>query len=83
MPSFSRPSLPRLFSLKTSNLTRRRQQDRATTVEEDIQLVESVQRGLNSRGYRPGPLVLAPKSGVNSEHSVMHLQRWMREAVDG
>jgi len=58
-------------------------QDRATTVEEDIHLVESVQRGLNSRGYRPGPLVLDPKSGVNSEHSVMHLQRWMREAVDG
>ncbi|MEM6896112.1 MAG: aromatic ring-hydroxylating dioxygenase subunit alpha [Pseudomonadota bacterium] len=58
-------------------------QDRATTVEEDIHLVESVQRGLNSRGYRPGPLVLDPRSGVNSEHSVMHLQRWMREAVDG
>ncbi len=58
-------------------------QDRATTVEEDIHLVESVQRGLNSRGYRPGPLVIDPRSGVNSEHSVMHLQRWMREAVDG
>jgi hypothetical protein len=44
---------------------------------------ESVQRGLNARGYVPGPLVVDPKSGVNSEHSVMHLQRWMREAVDG
>jgi len=58
-------------------------QDRATTVEEDIHLVESVQRGLKSRGYVPGPLVVDPKCGVNSEHSVMHLQRWMREAVDG
>ena len=58
-------------------------QDRATTVEEDIHLVESVQRGLSSRGYRPGPLVVDPTGGVNSEHSVMHLQRWMREAVDG
>lgn len=58
------------------------QQDRATTVEEDIHLVESVQRGLKSRGYVPGPLVVDPKCGVNSEHSVMHLQRWMREAVD-
>ncbi len=57
-------------------------QDRATTVEEDIHLVESVQRGLNSRGYRPGPLVIDPKSGVNSEHSLQALQRWMREAVD-
>lgn len=58
-------------------------QDRETTVEEDIHLVESVQRGLRSRGYAPGPLVIDPKCGVNSEHSVMHLQRWMREAVDG
>lgn len=58
-------------------------QDRATTVEEDIHLVESVQKGLKSRGYKPGPLIVDPKCGVNSEHSVMHLQRWMREAVDG
>lgn len=59
------------------------QQDRATTVEEDIHLVESVQRGLKSRGYVPGPLVVDPACGGNSEHSVMHLQRWMREAVHG
>ena len=58
-------------------------QDRDTTVAEDIRLVESVQRGLGSRGYRPGPLVIDPCGGVNSEHPVMHLQRWMREAIDG
>ncbi|MEO1139263.1 MAG: aromatic ring-hydroxylating dioxygenase subunit alpha [Pseudomonadota bacterium] len=58
-------------------------QDRQTTVEEDIRLVESVHRGLKSRGYRPGPLVLDPGCGVNSEHSVAKLQQWMREAVDG
>lgn len=57
-------------------------QDRETTVEEDIGLVESVQRGLNSRGYVPGPLVLDPNCGVRSEHSIEVLQRWMREAVD-
>ncbi len=57
-------------------------QDRETTVEEDIRLVESVQRGLNSRGYRPGPLVLDPNFGVHSEHSVQVLQQWMREAVE-
>ena len=57
-------------------------QDRQTTVEEDIRLVESVQRGLKSRGYRPGPLVLDPACGVNSEHSVRTLQNWMREAVN-
>ncbi|MEM7301406.1 MAG: aromatic ring-hydroxylating dioxygenase subunit alpha [Pseudomonadota bacterium] len=57
-------------------------QDRETTVEEDIHLVESVQRGLKSSGYRPGPLVVDPACGVNSEHSVRVLQQWMREAVD-
>ena len=57
-------------------------QDRDTTVAEDIGLVESVQRGLKSRGYVPGPLVVDPKCGVNSEHSILTLQRWMKEAVD-
>jgi len=58
-------------------------QDRETTVAEDVRLVESVQRGLGSRGYVPGPLVLDPCGGVNSEHSIRELQSWMREAVDG
>ncbi len=58
------------------------EQDRRTTVEEDIHLVESVQRGLSSRGYCPGPLVLDPCGGVNSEHSIQTLQSWMREAVN-
>ncbi|MFK7752231.1 MAG: aromatic ring-hydroxylating dioxygenase subunit alpha [Sedimentitalea sp.] len=57
-------------------------QDRVTTVEEDIHLVQSVQRGLASRGYKPGPLVVDPRAGVMSEHSVATLQTWMREAVD-
>ena len=56
-------------------------QDRETTVEEDIHLVESQQRGFNNRGYRPGPLVVDPNGGVNSEHSIKALQQWMREAV--
>ena len=58
------------------------QQDLDTTVAEDIRLVESVQRGLRSRGYRPGPLVLDPDCGVNSEHSIQALHQWMREALD-
>jgi phenylpropionate dioxygenase-like ring-hydroxylating dioxygenase large terminal subunit len=57
------------------------QQDRSTTVEEDIHLVESVQRGLGSRGYNPGPLVIDPAGGLSSEHSIMHLQKWMRESL--
>ena len=59
------------------------QQDLDTTVAEDIRLVESVQKGLNSRGYVPGPLVVDPANGVMSEHSVAALQRWMREGIQG
>ncbi|WP_299725867.1 aromatic ring-hydroxylating dioxygenase subunit alpha [uncultured Tateyamaria sp.] len=73
-------SVDRAEDAKIRQLAR---QDRETTVEEDIHLVESVQRGLGSRGYRPGPLVIDPQGGVNSEHPVMHLQRWMRDAIDG
>ncbi|MGA9411734.1 MAG: SRPBCC family protein [Roseobacter sp.] len=58
------------------------QQNRATTVEEGIHLVDSVQCGPQSRGYRPAPLVLDPAMGLNSEHSVQKLQQWMRDAVD-
>ena len=57
------------------------QQDLDTTVGEDVRLVESVQRGLNSRGYVPGPLVIDPNQGVNSEHSVQALHRWLLEAL--
>ena len=64
------------------NIRRLAIQDRGTTVEEDISLVESVQRGLNSRGYRPGPLVVDPAGGVNSEHSLVTLHKWMREGAD-
>ena len=52
-------------------------------MEEDIHLVESVQQGLKSKGYVPGPLVLDPSCGVNSEHSIRALQQWMREGVAG
>ncbi|MEM7071626.1 MAG: aromatic ring-hydroxylating dioxygenase subunit alpha [Pseudomonadota bacterium] len=57
-------------------------QDRETTVEEDIHLVESVYRGLKSRGYKPGPLVIDPKGGVKSEHSIKVLQQWFRQSID-
>ena len=57
--------------------------DRDTTFAEDLTLVKNVQRGLRSRGYRPGPLVLNPDEGIDSEHSIAKLHEWMREAVDG
>jgi phenylpropionate dioxygenase-like ring-hydroxylating dioxygenase large terminal subunit len=57
------------------------EQDRDTTVAEDVRLVNSVQRGLESRGYRPGPLVIDPAFGLNSEHSIRALHEWVLEAL--
>ncbi len=57
------------------------EQDRDTTVAEDVRLVESVQRGLKSRGYVAGPLILDPNFGVLSEHSIKAFQDWVREAL--
>ena len=58
------------------------QQDFDTTLSEDIRLVESVQRGLSSRGYRPGPLIIDPDTGVNSEHTIKALNDWLLEAIE-
>ena len=56
--------------------------DRDTTFAEDLALLRRVQRGLGSMGYRPGPLVVNPDEGIDSEHSIAKLHEWLREAVD-
>jgi 4-carboxymuconolactone decarboxylase len=64
-------------------------QDRATTVEEDIRSSKASSAG-SKPGYTPGPLVLDPGCGVNSEHSVHETAtmdagggRWKRKATLG
>ena len=54
-----------------------------TTVSEDFKLVESTQRGVRSRGYRPGPLVIEPSgiASVHSEDAVAHLGTLLRSAL--
>ncbi len=56
--------------------------DRTTTFAEDLVLVRNVQRGIQSRGYNPGPLVINRQGGIDSELSIACLHRWLREAVD-
>ncbi len=56
--------------------------DRDTTFAEDLSLVRGVQRGLRSKGYRPGPLVVNPNEGIDSEHSIAKLHEWVRETLD-
>jgi len=55
--------------------------DRDTTFQEDLDIVREVQRGINSRGYRPGPLVLNPQGGINNERPIQKLHEWLRAAV--
>lgn len=62
-------------------IARLAQQDLETTVAEDIRIVESVQRGLMSGAYEPGPLVIDPEGGVMSEHSIAAIHQWVREAL--
>ena len=57
--------------------------DRDTTFAEDLALAAQGHQGLRSRGYRPGPLVIAETgAGIESEHSIAALHRWVRELVD-
>jgi len=56
--------------------------DRETTFQEDLDIVKQVQRGLNSRGYKPGPLVLNPEGGINNELPILKLHQWLKAAVD-
>jgi choline monooxygenase len=51
---------------------------------EDIAVVENVQRGLGSRGYRGGVLVEQPEGSAGwSEHGVAHFQDLIRAALEG
>lgn len=48
---------------------------------EDVSLCESVQRGLTSRAYHQGRLIVDPARTDASEHSVHHFQSLVRKAL--
>jgi len=48
---------------------------------EDVALCESVQRGLASRAYHQGRLIVDPARTDASEHSVHHFQSMVRDAL--
>ena len=54
----------------------------ATTLGEDIEIVESVQRGLENIGYDTGTLMVDDQDSIRSEHSVADLKRRVRAALD-
>ncbi len=58
------------------------ERDRNTTFAEDLGLVRNVQRGIRSRGYRPGPLIIHPDGGIDNERPIACLHNWLRQALD-
>ena len=54
-----------------------------TTVSEDFDILESVQRGMSSRGYTPGPLITRPDgiATTMSEDTVPHIHSLVRAAL--
>ncbi len=84
-PMFNlRPIFREWFSLDgedSPTVRRVAEEDARTTVVDDLALMRSVQGGLSSRGYRPGPLVIDPEMGLNSEHTVAAIKAWYVEAM--
>jgi len=50
-------------------------------VPEDISLCESVQRGLKSKGYSQGPLIVDDERSGRGEHAVHHFHRLVQSAL--
>lgn len=54
----------------------------ATTFAEDLAIIDSVQQGLGSRGYRVGPLMVDQEKSRYSEHAVAAIQQLWRQAME-
>lgn len=50
-------------------------------VPEDISLCESVQRGLRSKGYSQGPMIVDPDRSGRGEHAIHHFHRLVQKAL--
>ena len=48
---------------------------------EDVALCESVQRGLKSRGYSQGPIIVDTDRSGRSEHAIHHFHRLVQKAL--
>ena len=50
-------------------------------VPEDIALCESVQRGLKSKGYSQGPMIVDAQRSGRGEHAIHHFHRLVQQAL--
>ncbi len=48
---------------------------------EDVALCESVQRGLKSKGYSQGPIIVDSSRSGRSEHAIHHFHRLVQQAL--
>jgi choline monooxygenase len=53
----------------------------STTFAEDLNIINSVQQGLASRGYDTGPLMVDAGKSQYSEHAVAAIQQYWRDAM--
>lgn len=53
----------------------------ANTFVEDQAVINSVQQGLKSRGYEPGPLMIDQEKSRFSEHAIAAIQQFWRESM--
>ncbi len=53
----------------------------ATTFAEDPPVIESIQRSMSSRAYRPGPILVDPDGGPASEHGVASIHALWNAAM--
>ena len=53
-----------------------------TTFAEDLAVINSVQQGLGSRSYQPGPLMIDRHNSRYSEHAVAAIQRFWLDAME-
>jgi phenylpropionate dioxygenase-like ring-hydroxylating dioxygenase large terminal subunit len=70
-------------SISTSGKFHKGRQDYTANVlvPEDTALCESVQRGLKSKGYDQGPLIVDPSRSGRSEHALHHFHRLVQKAM--
>lgn len=48
------------------------------TMDEDIAIIESVQRGMHSHAFEHGMLLLDEAQSEKSEHTIFHFQQYLR-----
>ena len=70
-------------SISTSEKFHKGRQDYTANVlvPEDTALCESVQRGLKSKGYDQGPLIVDPSRSGRGEHALHHFHRLVQKAM--